>query len=78
MNLALPDCLTFAPGHISGDGLTFRLGKGTQHGNQHLAVHIQRVDIFFLKDHTNAHCPKHTGVVDGIQRIPGESGDGLC
>ena len=77
MNLSLPDRLTFAPGNISGDGLTFRLGKGAQHGDQHFAVHVQGVDVLFLKDHTNAHCPKHPGVVDGIQGVPCESGDGL-
>ena len=77
MNLALPDCLTFAPGHISGDGLTFRLGKGTQHSNQHLAVHVQGVDVLLLEKHPNAHGPEHTGVIDGVQRVPSKPGDGL-
>lgn len=77
MNLSLPDRLALAPGHIAGDGLTFRLGKGTQHGDQHLAVHVQGVDVLLLKKHPNAHGPKYPGVVDGVQRVPSKPGDGL-
>ena len=40
MNLSLPDRLALAPGHISGDGLTFRLSKGTQHLLLDTPLHI--------------------------------------
>ena len=46
---ALPHGLPLAPGDIGGHALALRLGEGPHHGDEQLAVHLQRVDVLLLE-----------------------------
>ena len=75
--LALPHSLPFAPDDVGGHGLALRLGEGAHHGDEHLAVRFQRVDVFFFEDHGDTQGAQGADVVEAVHRVPGEAGDGF-
>ena len=65
------------PADIGADALAFRLGEGTQHGDENFTVCFQGIDIFFFEDYRNAKLSQGTDVVQAVHRISGEAGDGF-
>ena len=65
-------------GNITADGFTFGLGKGAQTGQDHLAVHIRSIDVFFFKYNRDPPAFKNSDVLDTIKGVSGKSGDGFC
>ena len=62
-------------GNIAADRFTFRLGKGTQAGQNHLAVHIRGVYSLFFKNHGNPPAFQKPHMMDTIQCVTGEPGN---
>ena len=75
--LALPHGLPLAPDDVGGHGLALRLGKGAHHGDEHLTVHLQGIDVLLLEDHGDTQGAQGADVVEAVHRVPGEAGDGL-
>ena len=63
--------------YVLGKGLRFLLCKGRHDGQKNFALGIHRINIFFLEVHGNVLFFQLTDVFQAIQRIAGESADGL-
>ena len=77
VHLALPHSLPFAPDDVGGHGLALRLGEGAHHGDEHLAVCFQRVDVLLLENHGDAEGTQGPDVVEAVHCVAGEAGDGF-
>ena len=65
-------------GYILGNRLAFGLGKGAQYGEDHLRVHGGGVDVLFFKYHRDSHLFQHSDVLNTVQCVAGEAGNGFC
>ena len=65
-------------GDVAADGFAFCLCKGTQAGQDHFAVHIRGVDVFFLGYHGDAPAFEDSDVLDTVEGIPCKPGNGFC
>ncbi len=65
-------------GNITADGFTLGLGKGAQAGQNHLAVHVWSIDVFFFKYNRDPPAFEDSDVLDTIKGVSGKSGDGFC
>lgn len=74
---ALPVAHADALSHVAADGFALGLGEGTQAGEDHLAVHIRGVNVFFLKDDRNAPAFEDPHVLDAVQGVTGKAGNGF-
>ena len=63
---------------VAGDGFAFRLRHRAVHRDHEFAVWRQGVDIFFLKEDTDAKLPEDARIIDAVERIAGKPLDGLC
>ena len=67
-----------AAGNILRDRLALCLCKGTQDGKDHLRVHGGGVDVLFFKYHRDSHLFQHSDVLNTVQCVAGEAGNGFC
>ena len=65
-------------GNITADGFAFSLCKGTQASQDHFAVHIRGIDVFFLKYNGDTPAFEDSDVLDAVEGIPCKSGNGFC
>lgn len=64
--------------YILGNRLAFGLSKGAQYGEDHLRVHGGGVDVLFFKYHRDSHLFQHSDVLNTVQCVAGEAGNGFC
>ena len=69
--------LPFAPADVAADALAFGLGEGAVEGDEKFALRVDGVDVLLLEDHGDAQVPKLSGVLDHVQGVPGEAGQGF-
>ena len=70
--------LALAPCHVVGNGAAFFLSNAGHDGDQQLALSIQRIDALFFKIYCNPAFLELADGSQGINRISGKAGDGLC
>ena len=63
---------------IAGNGFAFGLRHCAVHGDHKLAVCWQRIDVLFFKEDSDAELPEDARIVDAVERISGETLNGLC
>ena len=70
-------CLMFSPAHVFADALAFGLGEGSVEGDEEFALRVDGVDVLLLEDHGDAQVPQFAGVLDDVQGVSGEAGEGF-
>ena len=70
--------LADAPRYVFAEGLRFRLGKGTEQGDQELAGFCQGVDVLLFKQNADVPGLEHSNGVQAVHSVPGEPGQGFC
>ena len=76
-DLALLHGLPLAPAHVFADALALGLREGAIEGEQELAFPRDGVEVLLFENHGDAQLTQLTGVFHGIQRVPGEAGEGF-
>ena len=77
-DLAICKTLALVPSNVVGNGTAFFLRDTGHDGNEQLSFAIQRVDALFLEVNCNAAILQFADGGQGVDRVPGEAGDGLC
>ena len=76
-NLALLHGLPLAPSNIGADGLAFGLGEGAHKGQDQFRIHVQGVDVLLFEVDADTQLLQHPDVLQAIDGISGEPGDGF-
>ena len=78
VNLAVSEVFSVTPLDVAAEGFAFGLCLTHHKGEDHLIVHVERIDILLLEEHAHSMFFQAADITQAIQRVTAEAGDRLC